>query len=81
MKKYYLFFTALMILLLSISQLSISQDSKPRKNIFSSPATLSSVPVTTPGVTDNILTYVVQDFETPDFPPTGWTLESNGSAN
>lgn len=73
MKRHYLFLTAIMILLLSSSQLSISQDSKPKKNIFSSPNTLSSVPVTTPGGTDNILTFVVQDFEGTVFPPAGWT--------
>jgi hypothetical protein len=55
--------------------------SSPKKFLHASDASENSIPVTFVGPGhDNILTFLLQDFEGTTFPPAGWTSQGSGSA-
>jgi len=73
MKKLYFLFTTFLIIFVLISSSGMSQDKKHIKNF--TPVTTDNNKIKTihNGQNDNILTFLIQDFEGTVFPPAGWT--------
>jgi hypothetical protein len=77
-KKFFLPF--LILAIFSFNQLS-SQQTNSTKNLpfYQVTERILNQSITTPLISDNILTFMIQDFEGNAFPPAGWTLGAGAS--
>lgn len=80
MLKKFSFPLFLLVVMVCFSSVS-SQNLNSTKNFpyYQVSARIFSESVTTPVKTDNILTFMIQDFESSTFPPAGWTLGAGAS--
>ena len=69
----------LFLLLLVVVSFTSIQAGEQQKNVTIIPATAVPATITTPGL-DQVLTFLLQDFEGSAFPPAGWTSQGSGSA-
>jgi hypothetical protein len=73
--------TIALLLSLALTLPALGQSDRVSRVAHKSFTSATNVPVTitTPGL-DNLLTFLLQDFEGSTFPPAGWTSEGTGSA-